>query len=144
MQEVKGYQQVGQGGSGWQPDGQPMRAVTCRLPLASAGSCTARACSAPPAGCSAQGERNYAKLEGDTGPLVYPAGFVYLFSALRSVTGEAVLRAQARPGGRGAPPRARFFYTAACMDLGRAAGNGSLLALLRLPPSPLQLHLSSL
>ena len=41
-----------------------------------------------------QGERDYTKLRGDTGPLVYPAGFVYLFSWLRDVTGEAVLPAQ--------------------------------------------------
>ena len=36
------------------------------------------------------GERDYAKLKGDTGPLVYPAGFVYLFSLLRTATGGAV------------------------------------------------------
>ncbi|KAI8591927.1 asparagine-linked glycosylation 3 [Geranomyces variabilis] len=32
------------------------------------------------------GELDYAKLEGDTGPLVYPAGFVYIYSALSSIT----------------------------------------------------------
>ena len=32
------------------------------------------------------GERNYLKLKGDTGPLVYPAGFVYIFSLLYYVT----------------------------------------------------------
>jgi alpha-1,3-mannosyltransferase len=32
------------------------------------------------------GERNYMNLQGDTGPLVYPAGFVYVFVALRSLT----------------------------------------------------------
>ena len=32
------------------------------------------------------GERNYELLKGDTGPLVYPAGFLYLFSALRWAT----------------------------------------------------------
>ncbi|KAJ3213117.1 dolichyl-P-Man:Man(5)GlcNAc(2)-PP-dolichol alpha-1,3-mannosyltransferase [Dinochytrium kinnereticum] len=32
------------------------------------------------------GERDYAKLSGDTGPLVYPAGFVYVFSFLSSIT----------------------------------------------------------
>jgi alpha-1,3-mannosyltransferase len=32
------------------------------------------------------GERNYYNLMGDTGPLVYPAGFVYVFAALRSLT----------------------------------------------------------
>lgn len=26
------------------------------------------------------GERNYLNLRGDTGPLVYPAGFVYIYS----------------------------------------------------------------
>jgi alpha-1,3-mannosyltransferase len=34
------------------------------------------------------GELDYVKLQGDTGPLVYPAGFVYIFSALRSITGR--------------------------------------------------------
>ena len=33
------------------------------------------------------GERDYLKIEGDTGPLVYPAGFLYVFSALRIATG---------------------------------------------------------
>ena len=32
------------------------------------------------------GERDYLKLKGDTGPLVYPAGFVYIFSLLYYVT----------------------------------------------------------
>ena len=32
------------------------------------------------------GERNYMNLKGDTGPLVYPAGFVYIFAALHWVT----------------------------------------------------------
>ena len=32
------------------------------------------------------GERNYELIRGDTGPLVYPAGFLYIFSALRWVT----------------------------------------------------------
>ncbi|KAI8921862.1 ALG3 protein-domain-containing protein [Powellomyces hirtus] len=42
------------------------------------------------------GERNYAKLEGDTGPLVYPAGFVYIYSGLSYLTsgGKNVLLAQ--------------------------------------------------
>jgi len=35
-----------------------------------------------------QGERDYMKLEGGTGPLVYPAGFVYLYSVLYKVTDE--------------------------------------------------------
>ncbi|KAI9001789.1 ALG3 protein [Hyaloraphidium curvatum] len=36
------------------------------------------------------GERDYMKLKGDTGPLVYPAGFVYLYSGLRWLTGGGV------------------------------------------------------
>ncbi|XP_072749503.1 lethal(2)neighbour of tid protein [Anoplolepis gracilipes] len=32
------------------------------------------------------GTRDYSKLRGDTGPLVYPAGFVYIFSGLYYVT----------------------------------------------------------
>ncbi len=32
------------------------------------------------------GERNYLNLKGDTGPLVYPAGFVYVFSVLYWIT----------------------------------------------------------
>lgn len=34
------------------------------------------------------GERNYSLLRGDTGPLVYPAGFVYIFSFLFWLTNE--------------------------------------------------------
>ena len=34
------------------------------------------------------GQLDYAHLRGDTGPLVYPAGFVYLYSALYYVTGQ--------------------------------------------------------
>ncbi|KAL4441801.1 hypothetical protein ABPG77_003717 [Micractinium sp. CCAP 211/92] len=41
-----------------------------------------------------QGERDYAKMRGDTGPLVYPAGFVYLFAWLQRITGGAILPAQ--------------------------------------------------
>jgi hypothetical protein len=42
------------------------------------------------------GERNYTLLMGDTGSLVYPAGFVYVFSALFWATeaGERVYDAQ--------------------------------------------------
>lgn len=40
------------------------------------------------------GERNYMNIRGDTGPLVYPAGFVYLFSFLKDVTNQSVERAQ--------------------------------------------------
>lgn len=32
------------------------------------------------------GERNYMNIRGDTGPLVYPAGFLYIFSLLRWMT----------------------------------------------------------
>ncbi|KAJ1832211.1 dolichyl-P-Man:Man(5)GlcNAc(2)-PP-dolichol alpha-1,3-mannosyltransferase [Coemansia sp. RSA 2706] len=43
-----------------------------------------------------RGERNYAKLSGDTGPLVYPAGFVWAYQALWTATDEGadVRRAQ--------------------------------------------------
>ena len=39
------------------------------------------------------GERNYVNLKGDTGPLVYPAGFVHLFSWIKALTrgGEVFL-----------------------------------------------------
>ena len=43
-----------------------------------------------------QGERDYTKLKGDTGPLVYPAGFVYLFAWLKAATGGSVQAAQVR------------------------------------------------
>ena len=33
-------------------------------------------------GCCDQGERDYRQLRGQTGPLVYPAGFLYVFSGL--------------------------------------------------------------
>ena len=36
------------------------------------------------------GERDYTKIQGCTGPLVYPAGFLYIFSFLRSITDEGV------------------------------------------------------
>ena len=32
-----------------------------------------------------QGERDYIKIRGDTGPLVYPAGFLYFYSCLKSL-----------------------------------------------------------
>ncbi len=42
------------------------------------------------------GERDYEQIRGDTGPLVYPAGFLWVFSLLRWATGGgAVLAAQA-------------------------------------------------
>uniref|UniRef100_A0A7S4S5Q9 dolichyl-P-Man:Man5GlcNAc2-PP-dolichol alpha-1,3-mannosyltransferase n=1 Tax=Ditylum brightwellii TaxID=49249 RepID=A0A7S4S5Q9_9STRA len=34
-----------------------------------------------------EGERNYIHIRGGTGPLVYPAGFLYLYSALKYVAG---------------------------------------------------------
>ena len=42
------------------------------------------------------GELDYSKLRGQTGPLVYPAGFVYLYSALYYITdfGRNILLAQ--------------------------------------------------
>lgn len=40
------------------------------------------------------GERNYAELHGDTGPLVYPAGFLYVYSGIRYITRGAVFPAQ--------------------------------------------------
>lgn len=36
------------------------------------------------------GERNYYNLGGDTGPLVYPAGFVYVFAVLRILTDQGL------------------------------------------------------
>jgi alpha-1,3-mannosyltransferase len=36
------------------------------------------------------GERNYENMYGDTGPLVYPAGFVYIFSMLYWLTNQGV------------------------------------------------------
>ena len=43
-----------------------------------------------------EGERNYEKIKGDTGPCVYPAGFLYVFSVLYWVTdqGRNILLAQ--------------------------------------------------
>lgn len=38
-------------------------------------------------------------MRGDTGPLVYPAGFVYLFAWLQRITGGAILPAQVRSCG---------------------------------------------
>uniref|UniRef100_A0A0D6QY76 dolichyl-P-Man:Man5GlcNAc2-PP-dolichol alpha-1,3-mannosyltransferase n=1 Tax=Araucaria cunninghamii TaxID=56994 RepID=A0A0D6QY76_ARACU len=40
------------------------------------------------------GERNYGELRGDTGPLVYPAGFLYFYSIIYFLTGGAVFPAQ--------------------------------------------------
>ncbi|KAF3339389.1 Dol-P-Man:Man(5)GlcNAc(2)-PP-Dol [Carex littledalei] len=36
------------------------------------------------------GERDYSKLKGDTRPLVYPAGFLYVYSLVKFVTGGHV------------------------------------------------------
>ncbi|KAK3160480.1 hypothetical protein QOZ80_1BG0060040 [Eleusine coracana subsp. coracana] len=41
-----------------------------------------------------EGERDYTKIEGDTGPLVYPAGFLYVYSAVKFITGGQVFPAQ--------------------------------------------------
>jgi ALG3 protein len=43
-----------------------------------------------------QGERDYRQLRGGTGPLVYPAGFVHLFSTLQRITQDDVATAQVR------------------------------------------------
>jgi ALG3 protein len=40
------------------------------------------------------GERDYSKLKGDTGPLVYPAGFLYVYSLVKFVTNGLVFPAQ--------------------------------------------------
>ena len=40
------------------------------------------------------GERDYLEIKGDTGPLVYPAGFLYAFAGLKYVTGGNVFPAQ--------------------------------------------------
>ncbi|KAL0006847.1 hypothetical protein SO802_008349 [Lithocarpus litseifolius] len=40
------------------------------------------------------GERDYSNLKGDTGRLVYPAGFLYVYSAIQYVTGGEVYLAQ--------------------------------------------------
>ncbi|OVA14859.1 Glycosyltransferase [Macleaya cordata] len=41
-----------------------------------------------------EGERDYRNLKGDTGPLVYPAGFLYVYSAIQFITGGEVYPAQ--------------------------------------------------
>lgn len=45
------------------------------------------------------GERNYTKLGGDTGPLVYPAGFLYFYAVIQYLTDGAVFPAQIIFGG---------------------------------------------
>lgn len=43
-----------------------------------------------------QGERNYAHIKGQTGPLVYPAGFLYVYSCFFRITrGGNIATAQA-------------------------------------------------
>jgi alpha-1,3-mannosyltransferase len=37
-----------------------------------------------------KGDWNYMHLKGDTGPLVYPAGFLYIFSILKFATNDGV------------------------------------------------------
>ncbi|XP_027930111.1 dol-P-Man:Man(5)GlcNAc(2)-PP-Dol alpha-1,3-mannosyltransferase [Vigna unguiculata] len=41
-----------------------------------------------------EGERNFRNLKGDTGPLVYPAGFLYIYSAFQYLTQGQVYPAQ--------------------------------------------------
>ncbi|KAL1351004.1 hypothetical protein HN51_014966 [Arachis hypogaea] len=41
-----------------------------------------------------KGERDYGNLKGDTGPLVYPAGFLYIYSAFQYLTAGQVYPAQ--------------------------------------------------
>ncbi|PWA43947.1 dol-P-Man:Man(5)GlcNAc(2)-PP-Dol alpha-1,3-mannosyltransferase [Artemisia annua] len=41
-----------------------------------------------------EGERDYSNMKGDTGPLVYPAGFLYIYTAIQYVTGGEVYPAQ--------------------------------------------------
>ena len=55
------------------------------------------------------GELDYTKLKGDTGPLVYPAGFVYLFSLLYGITdqGKNILEAQ-------------YIFAVVCVATGRS------------------------
>ena len=40
-----------------------------------------------------QGERDYAALKGPTGPLVYPAGHLYLYTWLHALTGGGSIQA---------------------------------------------------
>src|SRR6185312_367334 len=41
-----------------------------------------------------QGERNYKLIRGQTGPIVYPAGFLYIFSLFRWIAGNDIRMAQ--------------------------------------------------
>lgn len=47
-------------------------------------------------GAYLDGERDYVNMKGDTGPLVYPAGFVYVYATLQRITGGGVV-ANAQP-----------------------------------------------
>lgn len=40
-----------------------------------------------------QGQLDYRELKGQTGPLVYPAGFVYIFAFLRWITNGGNIKA---------------------------------------------------
>eukprot|EP00887_Chlorella_sp_A99_P001589 scaffold8.g1589.t1 len=42
-----------------------------------------------------QGERDYRQIGGDTGPIVYPAGHLYIYSLLRRMMGGSMAAAQA-------------------------------------------------
>lgn len=45
------------------------------------------------------GERDYLNIRGDTGPLVYPAGFLYLYSGLYYLTkaGQEIVKGMFSP-----------------------------------------------
>ncbi|GMH32259.1 hypothetical protein BSKO_00093 [Bryopsis sp. KO-2023] len=40
-----------------------------------------------------QGERDYTKIEGQSGPIVYPAGFLYVFTGIHKLTGGGDIHA---------------------------------------------------
>lgn len=46
-------------------------------------------------GWAVEGHTDYLRLKGDTGPLVYPAGFLYVYRALRWAVGGAGRTAEA-------------------------------------------------
>jgi alpha-1,3-mannosyltransferase len=43
------------------------------------------------------GQTDYTKIKGDTRPLVYPAGFLYVYSAVKFITGGQVFPPQVTP-----------------------------------------------
>lgn len=115
MEEVGGYLQVGAQGSAAAPaaasDAWPLlqlsgvackhqrwKRPTCTCSFGSNGSPAPSPFNLPsfPPPPAHQGERDYAQLKGGTGPLVYPAGFVYLFAWLKTLTGGSVAVAQVR------------------------------------------------